>query len=287
MKSLVAVIAGIVVCISPYALDADALQVDSDFAAGTRGRVERIAGDHFRFTPETKAPGGQFFYACVRVQHLPAGKSLQLDLVWPPAVKFDPLSGPAPKGDAARQYYASFAAVLPQVIVQSDDLRAWSPVAGVTLMDENTVRVPVAGTGRAVYIATQTPYHIDLYNDLIRHVQQREPEALDEIGKSHRGLPMHLITLEATNPESRRRTVYIQAYQHPTEFSGPLVADAAVRYLIDTEPGKKARRDLSFQILPVFHVDALAPGGTHPRRSGQTSNSNRDWSAARRTRDPR
>ena len=67
--------------------------------------------------------------------------------MWPAALKLDAASGPVPKGDAARNYQASFAAVVPQVTFQSGDLRAWTPVAGVTLADENTVRVPVVGAG--------------------------------------------------------------------------------------------------------------------------------------------
>ena len=279
MKYLIAVTAALLISSGAVAASDEAVQVDSGFPAGTGGRVERRAEDHLAFIPQTTAPGGQFFYVCVRVDHLQAGRPLRLDIVWPPALKADAASGPAPKGDAARNYMASFAAVAPQVTFQSGDLRAWTPVAGVTLADENTIRVPVVGTGRPLYVATQIPYHAGLYDDLIRHVKEREPAALEEAGQSHGGRPLHVITLEATRPEARPRTVYIQAYQHLTEFSGPLVADAAVRYLLDTDAGRKARRDLSFQVLPVFQVDSLAPGRAGAPRSGQTSNPNRDWSA--------
>lgn len=258
---------------------AEAVQIDTDFTAGTAGTVEKRAEDHLAFTPATKAPAGQFFYACVRVSGLAAGQALKLDLVWPAVKTWDPASGPKPKGDAARPYAPSFAAVLPQIIVQSADLRTWTPVAGAAAADENTVRVPLAGTGRPIYVATQMPYTADLYADLIRHVKDREPAAVREVGKTHGGLPLYVITLEAARPEARPRTVFIQGYQHLTEFTGPLAADAAVRYLLDAEGGKKARANLSFQILPAFQVDSLTHGRAAASRPGQTSNSNRDWAA--------
>lgn len=220
MKHLIAVTAALLISAGAFAAADEAVQVDFGFPVGTPGRVEKRAEDHLAFIPQTTAPGGQFFYVCVRVDHLQAGQALRLDIAWPPALKADPASGPAPKGDAARNYQASFAAVVPQVTFQSEDLRAWTPVAGVMLADENTVRVPVVGTGRPLYVATQIPYHAGLYDDLIRHVKEREPAALEEAGKSQGGRPLYVITLEATRPEARPRTVYIQAYQHLTELYG-------------------------------------------------------------------
>ena len=97
---------------------------------------------------------------------------------------------PRPRAMRARAYMPSFVSVLPRTVVQSEDLRVWTPVADVSCTNDNTARVPVKGTGRPLYVATQVPYHIHLYDDLIRFVREREPNALHVVGKSLGGRPI-------------------------------------------------------------------------------------------------
>ncbi|MFW6066275.1 MAG: M14 family zinc carboxypeptidase, partial [Planctomycetota bacterium] len=149
------------------------------------------------------------------------------------------------------------------------------------LTDDRTVSVPIRGTGRDIYLVTQKPYTADRLAALLGDAERAEPGCVRTLGLSQAGLPVSAVLLESdAGPDAP--TVYLQGYQHVTEFSGPLVIDAMIRHLLSGSPGRELRRKLAFHFAPVVDVDAVfyGPGimlDPHPPGELRAKNPNRDW----------
>jgi hypothetical protein len=243
--------------------------------------VRQLGPRHLRVTPALAWSGSQWFYWCGSVRDLGEGETGMIDLVWPPVAQAESMAGASAETIERHTRHASFASVLPQTIVTSPDFRAWTLVPGVSpsASEPNVVRIPLRGTGREIFVATQVPYTFDDLSRLLSDVEATEPGAVREIGHSRGGIPLKVVELRSASGEDAP-ICYVQAYQHLTEFTGPLVADALVRWLL-TPAGRTARRRLAFHILPAVDVDGLRMGFAARRAvakdRGPSKNINRDW----------
>ncbi|MGC9453585.1 MAG: M14 family zinc carboxypeptidase [Phycisphaerae bacterium] len=259
----------------------DAIRINHQFHAGMPCRVVQTADRRFTCRPFATRSGCQWFYFCVRVENLPAGEETTIDVNWPRILTAEDLPNADEEQLRRETRYDSFAKVLSKICLLSDDMTSFRRAEGVELTGEGTVSIPIRGTGRDIYIATQTPYTADRHEALLTDAEKAEPGCVRTLGLSQAGLPVSAVLLESdAGPEAP--TVYIQGYQHITEFSGPLVIDAMIRHLLDGAPGRELRRKLAFHFVPAVDVDAVFYGPAlmldpHPADDLRTKNPNRDW----------
>jgi hypothetical protein len=255
-------------------------RVAFQFPAGTPCRAEESEHARLLCHPFANRSGCQWFHFCVRVEGLRDGQELTLDVEWPPIRSADQLPDADAETLRRETEYDSFAKVLPRICLLSADLWSFSPAHGVELTGERTVSVPLLGTGRDLYLATQMPYTPARHAALLAEAERAEPGCVHTLGLSQAGLEVSTVRLEA-DAGSDAPTVYIQAYQHITEFSGPLIAEAMIRHLLAGGPGRELRRNVTFHITPAVDVDAVFYGPSlalDPRPSElRKKNPNRDW----------
>lgn len=261
------------------------MKIEFAFDGGTPTVSRRLGERQFRCEPLASQSGSQWFCWCVRVDGLEKGEKGEIELVWPRKYTMEDLP---PELDEETRYrmtqHDNFAKVLPDVTHLSDDLSTWRLLKDIVPVEDNerAVRIPLHGTGEPLYIATQIPYIEAQMKAVLSHVEQAEPGAVREIGLSQAGLPLHMINLPALGEKAEDApTIYVQAYQHITEFSGLHVVDSMLRHLV-SEAGHAARDGLNWQIMPCVDVDALHYGisylmGPYPEGHLRKLNPNRDW----------
>ncbi len=90
-----------------------------------------------------------------------------------------------------------------------------------------------------LYFVTQKSFTYEKYQDVLEYVIKKEPKAVKNIGNTQRGKPMY--ALDFDSKKKGAETIFIQALQHDNEFTGPLVVEAIIYYLMDNDEGKKLR----------------------------------------------
>ncbi len=258
--------------------------LDYNFDGGTPGICERISDDRLRFIPYANRSGCQWFYVCVRITGLPASGTAMLSIKWPRLWNADDCPPELDQESITRlTTYDSFAMAARNTVIQSHDMNNWVPVENVELREEdNTLEIPIKAHGAPVYIATQRPYTAQHYHKLIEDCGGQDACNIKQIGLSQAGRPLYgfFFGKKPKNP-----LIHIQAYQHATEFSGPLVADAMIR-LLCSEDYAGMLQDVSFDFIPAVDIDALHYGmplilhqtKEQPERL-KHENPNRDWAA--------
>lgn len=257
------------------------MNIVDDFEGGTPTRVNLADDGAVRCDPVTSMSGSQWFYWCVRVDGLERGATGRIDLHWPRRWTEADVPAGAERETVSRMTgHDSFAEVLPSCIHLSEDLLHWSPAENVE-GDGGRIAIGLRGTGKPFYLATQIPYLRPHMDSLLEFARGAAPGCVRQIGRSQDGRPLWEIVLPATGgPAAQRPTIYVQAYQHLTEFSGLHVADALVRHLLG-DAGASARAGLNWQILPCVDVDGLHVGvglrKNWPAGHLRATNPNRDW----------
>jgi hypothetical protein len=233
------------------------MQVVYDFDGGTPGLVEQVGTEHFRFLPYANQSGCQWFHVCVRVDGLAAGQRATVEIKWPPIWRAEDCPPVSPPEQIRRwTTYDSFSIVAVNTVVRSPDGVQWTPIEGVSRRaEDDTLLIPTKGNGAPVMVATQCPYRLAQYVDLIERCRASRRVTVDVIGRTQTGFALHAVRCEAAPGAP---TVYVQAYQHATEFSGPLVADAMLRRLMDESVALPA--GINFHFVPVVDLDALVYG---------------------------
>ena len=256
--------------------------LEYNFDGGTPGICEKAQAKRLRFIPYANRSGCQWFYVCVRLTELPAEGQSTLEIKWPRLWQADE----CPQGMAAESItrltsYDSFAQAAVNTIIQSHDLTNWVPVEKVELRNDCSVlEIPVTAHGSPVYIATQRPYTSGHYRKLLDDCSKQKRCTVQEIGRSQAGHPLYGFFFGNRN---KNPLIHIQAYQHATEFSGPLVADAMIR-LLCSEEYSHIVQNMAFDFVPVIDVDALhygMPLMLHQTREQplrlERHNPNREW----------
>ncbi len=258
------------------------MHIEFRFEGGTPCDIEKRGDADFHLLPIAAQSGSQWFYCCVRLEDLPKGATARIDITWPAKWSVDDMPAGVDEETVNRQlHHDNFATAIHRCIYISPDMKSWSRVE-IEPAEDRTISIPVTGTGQPIYLATQLPYTREHLAELLEHVRATAADTLTLLGQSRAGCDMWLVDLPATGREDAP-IVYVQALQHISEFSGPLVADAMVRYLLSPERAA-ARKHLHFQILPVFDIDGmqqLLPRYMSSKNEGsgnpRDKNPNRDW----------
>jgi len=264
----------------------DKISFDYNFSGATPLTVETISDFSYRIKPVTKISGSQFFYLSFRINNFRKDEVLHLELAWPPvatAANFP--AGTSPEVIQRQTLFGNFASVVPDILYYSYDKKNWSHIPDKGVLGENgVIKFSLKGNGKPLYFATQVPFTYERYQALLKYVTKKEPTAVKNIGNTQRGEPMYALVFGSKKKEAK--TIFIQSLQHGNEFTGPLVANAMIHYLLDNKDGKKLREKYAFQFIPVFDIDYLhytlnpSLGTKDNRESAQikrTDNPNRDW----------
>lgn len=250
------------------------------FDGGTPGLVERRPDGTMRFKPSANQSGCQWFYICLKLEGLAAGDTEVVEIEWPRIWREEDCPAAATEEQVRRwTTYDSFCKAAVYTVIRSSDRSNWRPVTGVTRNEqEDVLHIPVVGDGCPVYLATQRPYCYKHYEQLVATCRDAATIEVETVGLSQAGLDLHAMRVE---PCPGGPTVYLQAYQHATEFSGPLIVDAMLRLVAAGEVG-----NINLHMVPVVDVDALYYG--MPLLLAQTQsdslrrrypNPNREWKA--------
>lgn len=241
------------------------LRLDCEFEGGTPFSVTRPNAGVLRLHPDTPFSGTQWFYFCVRIQSESATAGpARIEIQWPE--KWSPDNLP-PGVDAELAFrmtsHDSFAQASHRTIFVSRDMTTWEKLptqpadaAGVLAVD-----LPPVGP-EPLYLATQIPYRLSDYQALLAAAEAAEPGVVRQVGTSQHGRPVVVLRFPAGGeggPSAEAPVVFIQAYQHLTEFSGCHVVDRMVRQLAGN-PNHPLRRQASVEIVPALDVDGLAEG---------------------------
>ncbi len=255
------------------------LEVDYLFDGGTPCDVERRRDGSIFCRPFSTVSGTQHFACGVRVSGDADEFPVKLTVAWPRRwrgedvpVGFEP--------EIARRMTApdSFVRVLHRCCVfLPRGGERWERLINVGV-DEGSETASVVLSGPGV-VATQRPYTWAEHRSLIGWAREQPACVVDEIGRSREGLPIHAVTIAGS--DARAPTVWVQAYQHVTEYTGPIVIDAMARRLAAREASEAASR-LTWQFVPAVDIGGLRYGvGYHvgPRSSAcvRDRNPNRDW----------
>lgn len=260
------------------------MRIEFEFDGGTPTLVRQTGERAVRCEPIATRSGSQWFYWCVRVDGLDEGEMGEVELVWPR--KWTPEDLPDGLEDEIKHRmtaHDNFADVLPTQVHRGADMDHWTKVEGVEKVGERAVRVEIEGSGDPVYLTTQIPYLHRHHETLLALIDASEPGSVREIGQSQSGLPLRTVVLDTTGVDPGVvPTVYLQAYQHLTEFSGLHVLDAMLRFLVSPE-GAACREKLNWQITPCVDMDGLHYGVAYhmvenfPKTHLRAKNPNRDW----------
>lgn len=251
---------------------------------GTPSDIVELRPNYFRVRPLLAHSGSQWFYWCAKIDDLAIGEEAVIELEWPQVPKPEELVNPSKEQLIRFTQHGSFVEVLPRIIGVSEDLCSWAFPDSV--QEGDVLRVVLEGTGRSFYIATQFPYTSDHLDELFEYLSERAPSAATNIGHSRAGLPMKAIIIDEDAPADAP-VVYMQAYQHITEFTGSWVIDKMVRWLFETEAGEELRSRLAFHFVPAVDFDGLTYGMMWNKASVldpnhlRNININRDWPAAK------
>ncbi len=237
----------------------------------------------FEIRPSTTQSGSQTFFWRGLLTGLDAKAPVRLQLRWPPKWTVQDVLKRLPDAneETARRMteHDSFAAALPKVLIWSVDGRNWQPIEGVQRVDADTVAWTTDGWSGQVHVATQLAYTWTDLQDLLGHLRDQPSCRVRRIGLSQAGLDVHAVSVPAG--AANAPAVYVQAYQHVTEFTGPWVIDRLLRRLTGPD-GERLRQAVNWHFVPAVDVDALFYGPSwagmdRPWPSVRDRNPNRDW----------
>jgi hypothetical protein len=235
----------------------------------------------FSIHPLLATSGSQWFHWAVRIEGLTKGETGILELHWPAVFRKEDLIDPSAEDIERLTTQETFASVLPEQIRITSDGVHWQQPVSVTRIGPDELRIEVVGTGRPFEISSQYYYTDAHLNDLLATASGANADCqIHQLSTTESGRTIPVVSFPSTQT---RRSLYFQAYQHVTEYSGPWVLDALVRQLITTDAGRELRSKFSIHVAPVVDIDGLVDGllwhSACQRRSGdlRQKNINRDW----------
>lgn len=259
-----------------------------DQAHLTPARITALGPRHLRADPLLAVSGSQWFSFAVRVEGLAPGETGRLDLHWPPQPRVEDLVNPTAEDIDRLTQHDSFATVLADTIhvaeaaTDADLVTAHWIRPAVAPLGAEAVAVTLVGTGRPLTLVTQLPYTPAHLEALLAHVSTHAPGAVRALGPTREGRHIPALIFDDRAPADAP-VIHLQAYQHLTEFTGPLVLDAFARRLVDTIAGRELRRRFVLDLVPAVDLDGLVHGLAWHRAAQllpgelRAKNINRDW----------
>lgn len=173
----------------------------------------------------------------------------------------------------------NFASVLHEIIFISEDGLHWQRMEGLPPAKDRLLRFTLPPRKTPGWISVGIPYFSSQERNLRESLADRSWQ-IEEIGLSRGGRPIHGYFRGAATARARG-TFLLSAYQHFSEWAGPIALDALLRTSWDDLPGAE---EFAWAIIPVVNIDALELGwqgdlqhNFEPHEYPQGPNLNRAW----------
>lgn len=169
----------------------------------------------------------------------------------------------------------SFVEAAPFCVFTSSDSMNWTHRSDAW-RDGWRVKLDVECGREPTYVAINLPYTAASYRALCERIDANDHVTRTVIGRSYAGMDIEAFSVrdDSVGPQ-RKRAVYLQSLQHPSEVTGPRVIDGILRLLAtDDELAVRFRERCVLHAVPVVAPDAWYEGLDY-HVSGV--NLNRDW----------
>lgn len=245
--------------------------VRADFEAGSIGRVEQLAPDHFRCAVNGEVDQhkrnrqASWYYFAVYGR---AGRELTIDLVNLPG-EYNYRPGNLAINRATRpfiSYDQQTWTALPDTAVE------WNEAVPVLRIRFTPVRSPV-------WVAHVPPYTTRHLARLLDEIKGHPDLDMAEAGKSAGKRSIRMLTIsDRERPDANKKVLWIMARQHAWETGTSWVMEGAIRFLLSDDPGARRLRDgYIFKLFPMADPDGVARGGVRFNVHGYDVN--RNWDA--------
>ena len=140
---------------------------------------------------------------------------------------------------------------------------------------ELTLKVRVSAN--RMWIAHVPPYPHSRVLSLLAEVKGSPHAAVEVMGESALGRPLHLVTVtNFAKPEAGKKVVWLQARQHAWECGTTFLVEGALRFAVSDDPAAKKLRDTTiFKLVPMINVDSVVRGEVRFNANG--FDPNRQW----------
>ena len=202
----------------------------------------------------------------------PHSDPLPLSISWPP-------DQPGPPG-FDYPHNANFSSVLHEIIFLSTDGYHWQRVENLSPAVEQRLDLTLPPSPEPLWLSVGIPYFA-FQEAALRHDLQSTPWQMEVIGHSIRGRPLYGYSRPPADPSRARGTFLLSAYQHWSEWAGPIALEALLRTPWEELPGAE---EFGWAVIPVMNPDALAEGwpgdlmhNGQPHQFPEGPNMNRAW----------
>jgi murein tripeptide amidase MpaA len=144
---------------------------------------------------------------------------------------------------------------------------------------ELTIKVNVPA--RTVWIAHIPPYPHSRVLALLAEMKRSPHVAVEVIGETVLGRPMHLVTVtNFTHPDAGKKVIWLQARQHAWECGTTFLVEGALRFVTSHDSAAQKLRDTTiFKFIPMINVDSVVRGEVRFNANG--FDPNRQWDEVR------
>ncbi len=128
-----------------------------------------------------------------------------------------------------------------------------------------------------IWIAHLAPYTHSRLLRLLTEVNQSASTRVEVIGKSVQGRDLHMVTVtDFEKPDGPKKTVWLQARQHPWESGTSFVMEGALRFITSDQPrARELREKVVFKFTPMVNPDGCVNGKVRFNANGYDMN--RHW----------
>ncbi len=241
---------------------------NSAFESGSIGQIDVLGENEFRLhvigQQDSRGHNRQATWHYFRMENV-AGRELTLHLADFRGEYNDVPDKHAPVGPSYRPWF-------------SEDNVHWQHVDGIAwdaTTDEATVKFHPKGD--TLWVAHVPPYPHSRLLGLLDEIGRFRDARVEVIGRSARGLDLHLVTITNTAaPDAAKKTVWFIARQHPWETGTSYVMEGALRFLVSDDPVARHLRDTTiFKLMPMMNPDGAAFGLVRFNAHGYDTN--RQW----------
>jgi hypothetical protein len=247
------------------ALTTFAISISTQFEAGSASPVERVSETHFRVGVAGEADqdkrNRQASWYYFRIDGA-KGRTVTIELT--------NLLG-------EYNYQSGVHAVTRNTRpVWSEDNRSWEHLEKVEWDDtKKELRFQVTPRTDRLWVAHVPPYTTEHLKTLLADLRRETSVRVESVGKTVQGREIPLVTLN--DRAGGRPVIWIMARQHAWETGTSHMMDAALRWLVSSDPeARHFRTAATWKIFPMADPDGCARGGVRYNANGYDLNRNWD-----------
>lgn len=237
------------------------------FEGASLGKVEAIGPTEYRLhvagQHDERGRNRQATWYYFRMDRV-AGRSLTLTLTdW--VGEYNDRPGAVPMGPKLRPWL-------------SEDGKTWRPLEQMT-WDETRKEATVTfqPSSPSIWLAHLEPYTLSRMDGVLAALGHSPHARLEQIGRSVGGRPLWLVTItDFDQPDTGKKTVWLQARQHAWETGTSFVMEGALRFAASDDPvARRLRATTIFKFTPLVDPDGVATGKVRFNANGYDLN--RHW----------